>query len=82
MTMSGWRGYWLEAMSAWVLPIPDYLRSCQMGLDLVDDSACASGEVMVSYLPFSPHGEVAQLVEHHVRNVGVVSSNLIFSTIR
>ena len=27
------------------------------------------------------NGEVAQLVEHHVRNVGVVSSNLIFSTI-
>ena len=28
------------------------------------------------------HGEVAQLVEHHVRNVGVESSNLFFSTIR
>ena len=27
------------------------------------------------------HGEVAQLVEHHVRNVGVESSNLFFSTI-
>ena len=26
-------------------------------------------------------GEVAQLVEHHVRNVGVGSSNLLFSTI-
>lgn len=28
------------------------------------------------------NGEVAQLVEHHVRNVGVESSNLFFSTIR
>ena len=28
------------------------------------------------------YGEVAQLVEHHVRNVGVESSNLFFSTIR
>ena len=27
------------------------------------------------------NGEVAQLVEHHVRNVGVESSNLFFSTI-
>ena len=27
------------------------------------------------------NGEVAQLVEHHVRNVGVGSSNLLFSTI-
>ena len=27
------------------------------------------------------HGEVAQLVEHHVRNVRVGSSNLLFSTI-
>ena len=26
------------------------------------------------------NGEVAQLVEHHVRNVGVESSNLFFST--
>ena len=29
----------------------------------------------------STNGEVAQLVEHHVRNVGVESSNLFFSTI-
>ena len=36
---------------------------------------------MIYYLPFSTHGEVAQLVEHHVRNVGVESSNLVFSTI-
>ena len=28
----------------------------------------------------STNGEVAQLVEHHVRNVGVESSNLFFST--
>ena len=28
------------------------------------------------------NGEVAQLVEHHVRNVGVESSNLFFSTIQ
>ena len=28
----------------------------------------------------SANGEVAQLVEHHVRNVGVESSNLFFST--
>ena len=30
---------------------------------------------------FRTDGEVAQLVEHHVRNVGVGSSNLLFSTI-
>ena len=36
---------------------------------------------MVYYPMFSTDGEVAQLVEHHVRNVGVESSNLFFSTI-
>ncbi len=35
---------------------------------------------MIYYAPFSTNGEVAQLVEHHVRNVGVESSNLFFST--
>ena len=35
---------------------------------------------MIYYAPFPRHGEVAQLVEHHVRNVGVESSNLFFST--
>ena len=39
-------------------------------------------EVGAILCPVFHHGEVAQLVEHHVRNVGVVSSNLIFSTIR
>ena len=37
---------------------------------------------MVYYTPFLTQGEVAQLVEHHVRNVGVGSSNLLFSTIK
>ena len=37
---------------------------------------------LVYYAAFSTHGEVAQLVEHHVRNVGVESSNLFFSTIQ
>ena len=37
---------------------------------------------MIQYAPFSTNGEVAQLVEHHVRNVGVESSNLFFSTNR
>ena len=36
---------------------------------------------LVYYMPFPRIGEVAQLVEHHVRNVGVESSNLFFSTI-
>ena len=36
---------------------------------------------MIYYHAFSRNGEVAQLVEHHVRNVGVGSSNLLFSTI-
>ena len=36
---------------------------------------------MIYYTTFSTNGEVAQLVEHHVRNVGVESSNLFFSTI-
>ena len=35
---------------------------------------------MIYYAAFSRFGEVAQLVEHHVRNVGVGSSNLLFST--
>ena len=42
---------------------------------------CALGEYGILSLVFT-HGEVAQLVEHHVRNVGVESSNLFFSTIR
>ena len=37
---------------------------------------------MIYYAPSFRDGEVAQLVEHHVRNVGVESSNLFFSTIR
>ena len=37
---------------------------------------------MIYYALFSRNGEVAQLVEHHVRNVGVESSNLFFSTIQ
>ena len=36
---------------------------------------------LIYYTPFPRNGEVAQLVEHHVRNVGVESSNLFFSTI-
>ena len=43
---------------------------------------CARRRDMIYYLPFSTNGEVAQLVEHHVRNVGVESSNLFFSTNR
>lgn len=39
-------------------------------------------EVGAILCPVFHHGEVAQLVEHHVRNVGVESSNLFFSTIR
>ena len=42
---------------------------------------CAANRDMIYYLSFSTDGEVAQLVEHHVRNVGVESSNLFFSTI-
>ena len=38
------------------------------------------GEYDILYA-VSVNGEVAQLVEHHVRNVGVESSNLFFSTI-
>ena len=37
---------------------------------------------MIYYALLSTNGEVAQLVEHHVRNVGVESSNLFFSTNR
>ena len=37
-------------------------------------------EVRAILCPVFHHGEVAQLVEHHVRNVGVESSNLFFST--
>lgn len=37
-------------------------------------------EVSAILCPVFHHGEVAQLVEHHVRNVGVESSNLFFST--
>ncbi len=43
---------------------------------------CAAAKGVIYFYPFSAHGEVAQLVEHHVRNVGVESSNLFFSTIR
>ena len=41
---------------------------------------CALGEYGILSFVFT-YGEVAQLVEHHVRNVGVESSNLFFSTI-
>ena len=43
---------------------------------------CALSAIFGILCTVFTNGEVAQLVEHHVRNVGVVSSNLIFSTIR
>lgn len=46
------------------------------------DTPCTPSGNLIYYAPFPPLGEVAQLVEHHVRNVGVESSNLFFSTIR
>ena len=46
------------------------------------NAPCTGKRFLVYYAAFSTHGEVAQLVEHHVRNVGVESSNLFFSTIK
>ena len=46
------------------------------------NAPCTGKRFLVYYAAFSTHGEVAQLVEHHVRNVGVESSNLFFSTIQ
>ena len=43
---------------------------------------CAARPIYDILCTVSTNGEVAQLVEHHVRNVGVESSNLFFSTIR
>ena len=47
---------------------------------MAKNPTCGHGGDMVSYPPFSPHGEVAQLVEHHVRNVRVGGSTPLFST--
>ena len=43
-------------------------------------SPCEQQFTVVYYMRF-PFGEVAQLVEHHVRNVRVGGSNPLFSTI-
>ena len=49
------------------------------GIKIVHFTSCAKRRDMIHYYPFS-HGEVAQLVEHHVRNVRVGGSNPLFST--
>ena len=46
----------------------------------LDDTPLRSEDDYGILLSVSANGEVAQLVEHHVRNVGVESSNLFFST--
>ncbi len=46
----------------------------------VKNSTCIRGAKYGIICAVSTNGEVAQLVEHHVRNVGVESSNLFFST--
>ena len=58
--------------------VPGFCRSRRNELFLI---LLASAENICYNLCRFTHGEVAQLVEHHVRNVGVESSNLFFSTI-
>ena len=55
-------------------------KSCHPLSIFFSKTPCAGNRFLVYYAAFSTHGEVAQLVEHHVRNVGVESSNLFFST--
>ena len=48
---------------------------------VIKKSACIPFRLVVVFYAFSQNGAVAQLVEHRVRNAGVVSPNLIRSTI-